>query len=240
MSSRAAEAALVALDEPLPREEFATAAWPHLRLGWTLFDARDPGRDTPAQARRLGAAVARNAVYLKQVHGTECLVLAEGQPIPERPAVADGILTDRRDLLVGVSAADCLPLFLVSRRATGVLHAGWRGVLGGILPVAMEVLRTRFRVEAAELDLFMGPGIGPCCFHVSPAVWTLFPPAARRGDAGPLRLDLAAAVLEQWQGCGGSTAVTRLGRCTVCSSPRLHSYRRDGSNGRNFAYLYQV
>ena len=135
----------------IPREEIQLADSFAPRLGWTVFDPSEPERGTPVQAARLGELHRRQPVYLKQVHLTNCLVLRTGDPVPAEPVEADGILTDRRDLVAGVSAADCLPLFLVSPRVCGVLHAGWRGVLGGILPLAVLRLNHEFGVRADEL-----------------------------------------------------------------------------------------
>jgi len=207
------------------------------QVGWTVFDPGDPERSTPAQAERLSALHKRKAVVLRQVHLTNCLVLRSEDSIPGSP-VADGVLTDRRDLLAGVSAADCLPLFLIAPEACGVLHAGWRGVLGGILPLAVETLRHEFGVTLDRLRLYTGPGIGPCCFEVSAAVWSCFPADARIRTEAALRLDLLRVVSAQWRACGGEAPAVHLGRCTVCGVPRLHSFRRDGGSGRNFAYLY--
>lgn len=224
-------------DAGLLREEFSLPGTGAPRLGWTLFDASDPERGTPTQAERMGDLYRRRAMYLKQVHLTDCVVLTHGALLPKAPQ-ADGILTDRRDLLTGVSAADCLPLFLVSHAAVGVLHAGWRGVLGGILPRAVQTLRHEFGVNRRDLRLYIGPGIGPCCFEVSAAVWSCFPPEARLHSSSGLRLDLVKVVTAQWLALGEVEPATHLGRCTSCSAPKLHSYRRDGGRGRNFAFLY--
>lgn len=223
---------------PLPRQEWVCTSVPALRLGWSLYDPRCPNRDTPTQAQELGQHLSRRGFSLKQVHGTACVVLAESAALPEGRVEADGILTDRRDLLVGVSVADCLPLYLITHRAVAVLHAGWRGVLAGILPLAMQRLREEFKVTLESMEMVIGPGIGPCCFEVGPSVGLLFPAGCRVHRAGALYLDLARAVEVQWQAAGGRTAARRLDRCTRCSKPALHSYRRDGGTGRNFAYLY--
>ena len=228
----------IASESGIPREELQLSdAWAP-RLGWTVFDPSEPERGTPAQAGRLAELHQRQPVYLRQVHLTSCLVLKSGDPIPSEPVEADGILTDRKDVLVGVSAADCLPLFLISRRVCGVLHAGWRGVLGGILPLAVHTLRHEFGVQPDELQLFTGPAIRSCCFEVSTAVWSCFPPESRLKTDSTWRLDMLQVIERQWKECGAGTPAVHLGRCTVCGTPKLHSFRRDRGRGRNFAFLY--
>lgn len=221
---------------PIPHENFRHDKDVSLTLGWTLLDSTEPERPARVQAELLGGQLARRSLLVQQVHLTRCIVIAEGDTLPSTTERADGIITNRRDLLLGVSVADCLPLFVVSRCGVALLHAGWRGVLGGILPLAMQRLQSAFGPEPGELELLIGPGIGPCCFEVSPAVGTLFPLDCRTDRQGKLYVDLPAVVMDQWQHAGGG-AVVRLDRCTSCSSPALHSYRRDGGAGRNLAYL---
>lgn len=230
--------ATVASVSGLPREEIQLSLPQAPRLGWTVYDATLPERGTPAQAEHLGRLHGRTPVYLRQVHLSKCLVLRRGDSLPAEPVEADGILTDRKDVLAGVSAADCLPLFLISREVCGVLHAGWRGVLGGILPLAVWTLRHEFGVRPEELQLYTGPGIGPCCFEVSAAVWSCFPAEARLKSVEGWRLDLLRVVSRQWQECGAAVQAIHLGRCTMCGTPRLHSFRRDNGKGRNFAFFY--
>lgn len=220
----------------LPREEQKLPGAGAPTVGWTLSDSAFPDRSTMETAGALGRLHQRPVVRLKQVHLTHCVEITGIQPIPEAP-VADGIITDRRDLLIGVNVADCLPLFLVSDRVVAVLHAGWRGVLGGILPLAVERLARTFGIAPDELRLYVGPGIGACCFEVSSSVWSLFPESARKTTEHGLRLDLLRTVNDQWRRCSAGP-LEHLGRCTVCSQPQMHSYRRDRGQGRNFAYLY--
>ena len=226
----------VVRSQPIPHEEHRHGKAGSLTLGWTLLDPVEPDRPARVQAELLGRHHSRHSVLVQQVHLTRCVVIAEGDKLPSTPERADGVITNRRDLLVGVSAADCLPLFVVGQSGLAVLHAGWRGVLGGILPLARQRLAGAFGPGSGEPELVIGPGIGPCCFEVSPAVWTLFPLSSRVAREGKRFVDLPAAVIEQWQLAGGGPVV-RFDRCTSCSSPALHSYRRDGGAGRNLAYL---
>jgi YfiH family protein len=208
-------------------------------LGWTLLDRRKPDRSIAEISLMLGELHHRTPYYLKQVHRTHLLVLRKGGPLPSAPHVADGLLTDRRDVLLGVNVADCMPLFIRAGNVFGVLHAGWRGVVGGILPVALKRLFENFDLAAHDAELIIGPGIGPCCFEVSASVWGLFEEQHRLLRGTHFMVDLGSAVHSQWVQSGGRPEATHmLSRCTFCSQPALHSFRRDRTVGRNYAYIY--
>lgn len=226
--------------DPFDRQE---GRWPgrdDLAFGWTLLDRNDPSRTVGESAFRLGEVFERTPVRVHQVHGDQVYIVERGARFSlDHPTSADGILTTRRDLIIGVSVADCAPLFLRFPGGTGVLHAGWRGVLGGILPRALEHINSRWDISPDEVELILGPSIASCCFEVSPAVASLFPPQLRRTLDERLFVDLPGALIEQWIRFGGAPEhFFRSDRCTFCTSPRMHSYRRDGKGGRNFAYLY--
>jgi copper oxidase (laccase) domain-containing protein len=85
----------------------------------------------------------------------------------------------------------------------------------------------------------VGPGIGPCCFEVSAAVGGLFEEQHRLQRGPRLFIDLVSVLLSQWRRCGGrASGFWNLNRCTVCSEPALHSYRREHAPGRNYAYIF--
>jgi copper oxidase (laccase) domain-containing protein len=213
--------------DPLERQETAWPGRDDLMLGWTLLDRRQPNRPVADIARMLGELHHRTSCYLKQVHRTDLILLLTTDPEPVLPRVADGMLTDRNDALLGVNVADCMPLFIRAGNVFGVLHAGWRGVVGGILPAAQDA------------ELIIGPGIGACCFEVSPSVWGLFDVQHRITRDRQLLVDLPSAIQSQWARFGGRPEASHtMSRCSVCSQPAMHSFRRDPAAGRNYAYIY--
>lgn len=217
--------------------------WPgrdELIFGWTLLHRTERSRTTAEIAFRVGETLDRTPVCLKQIHSTNLFLVDQETPLSlENLPRADGIITRRRDLVIGVSVADCIPVFLNFPGGIAVLHAGWRGVVGGILPEALQTLDHLWDISPDSVEALIGPSIGPCCFEVSGVVSALFPPQVRRTNQGRLYIDLPGALIEQWVRHGGRPELFhRADRCTKCGSPRMHSYRRDRSGGRNFAYLY--
>ena len=147
-----------------------------------------------------------------------------------RGARGDGIWTDERGLPVLALAADCLPIALArangSKPALALLHAGWRGLLEGIVPAGISALGGR-AVAAA-----VGPAIGPCCYAVGEDVAERFRRAFGPGLYRDGRLDLWTAA-ERALRAANCVRVDRVDLCTACSPARFFSHRRDeGLTGR--------
>jgi YfiH family protein len=157
----------------------------------------------------------------RQVHGA--VVARVDGPAPVADGV-DGHATGQAGLALLVLAADCLPIVLAARGAVAVVHAGWRGLAGGILGAGVRALRDaggRGPVTAA-----VGPGAGGCCYEVGDEVRAAFAdvPEARDGRT----LDLKAVAAARLRAAGVET-VHDTGLCTMCSDPALFfSHRRDG------------
>jgi hypothetical protein len=168
-------------------------------------------------------------IGVKQVHSQQ--VFAVSSESPYKGAEGDGMITSDRTLVLGVTVADCLPIFLYSRDGScfGILHSGWKGT--GIVAEAIEMLKARYGVRPEQLHIVMGPGIGPCCYQVDEERADLF--TSKWGEETVEHrpqpyLDLRKAnlaVLRQY----GPSRVTVVSTCTCCH-PDLGSYRREGKN----------
>jgi len=142
----------------------------------------------------------------------------------------DGIWTDERGLPVLALAADCLPIALArangSQPALALLHAGWRGLLEGIVPAGVSAL------GGGTVAAAIGPAIGPCCYEVGEDVAGRFRRAFGFGLYRDGRLDLWTAA-ERALRAAGCARVDRVDLCTACSPERFFSHRRDeGITGR--------
>ena len=149
---------------------------------------------------------------------------------------ADGLWTDERGLPLLALAADCLPIALAqangSRPALAVLHAGWRGLLGGIAASGVAA------VGGGLVSAAIGPGIGPCCYDVGEEVAARFRRAFGLGLAQDGRLDLWSAA-ERALRAAGCVRVDRVDVCTACNPDRFFSHRRDeGLTGRQGVLAY--
>jgi len=142
----------------------------------------------------------------------------------------DGLLTDRPGLLLRVAVADCYPILLYdpSGGVVGALHAGWRGVLKGILPRALELISEHWKSPLGEVWVVVGPGISGKVYQVGPEVAERFLAQGLPVLENPYRLDLLAALRLQALSHGvRAEHFWASGHCTY-SDRRFFSHRRDG------------
>ena len=206
------------------------------------FDLRLFGRAVPPAAdsrwRALLAATGfPGAAHARQVHGTRIAVhaaLHEGLHTDGGPA--DGHATSAAGVLLGVTVADCVPVYLVDpeRRAVALLHAGWRGTAAGIMEAGMGTLARRFGSRPGDLHLHLGPAICGDCYEVGPEVFGALglpvPPA-------PKTVDIRAVLAGQARALGvPGGRVSDSGTCTLCGDGGYFSHRR-GDAERQAAFL---
>lgn len=157
-------------------------------------------------------------------------------------AGVDGLITDRPGLGLWLAFADCVPILAFDpvRPAIGIAHAGWRGTLAGIARTLVEAMVEQLGTHVADLQLAIGPSIGPCCYVVGDEVvaafrqtWSDAPSLFVGGGPSP-RLDLWEAnhwLLRQAGISEQQISVARL--CTFCHVDRFFSHRAQaGTAGR--------
>jgi hypothetical protein len=176
-------------------------------------------------------------VLAHQIHGTRVLWHAADNP-PGWLLVdgADGHGTDVDGILLTVTIADCIPVYLIvpDRRTIALLHAGWRGVAGGMLARGVEAICDRSGASSSDIVMHCGVGICGRCYEVGPEVMDGL--GLQADGPGPWLADLRAVLADQ---------AARLGirECTAspfCSAhdPDFFSHRRSrGTDGRMIAFL---
>lgn len=201
---------------------------PFASLNLGPFSGDDPGNVTENLRR---AAEGLPTAAVRQVHGADVLE-ASAPGAPEREA--DGLVTVREGLALVVTTADCLPVALAGSGAVAMLHAGWRGLSGGVLEAGVAMLRQIGGGGAVHAAV--GPGAGPCCYEVGPEVAAHFPAAVLAHG----RLDLKAAASDRLRAAGVGT-VSDVGRCTMCEADVFFSHRRSGPiTGRQGGLIWRA
>jgi YfiH family protein len=223
----------IAIDLPGARAVFTTR-----RGGFSRgpFESLNLGRlthdnpETVGQNReKLAGELCVRLAMIRQVHGSEVVAARPDGALRE----ADGQLASEPGVAPMVLTADCLPIAIAGEGVVAILHAGWRGLAGGIVEAGISALR-RLGV-AGPLTAAIGPGAGPCCYEVGEEVHAAFPDQPRNGR----NLDLKAVArrrLEQ----AGADAVYDVCLCTICSERSLFfSHRRDrGVTGRQAGIVW--
>jgi YfiH family protein len=141
----------------------------------------------------------------------------------------DGLWSDEPGLGMLLLTADCLPIAIArtngERPALAILHAGWRGLLAGIVGVGVRTL-------GGPVAAAIGPAIGPCCYEIGEEVAEPFREAFGADVVREGRLDLWTSA-ERALRAAGCKHVDRFDLCTSCNPDRFFSHRRDrGQTGR--------
>jgi YfiH family protein len=209
-----------------------------LNLGFATAD--DPSDVAENRRRALAAAGAdaARAVSLRQRHGSDVIEAGASTAGAFLDASAiwpegDALVTSAPGLPLVAYGADCLTAALVAPGGArlAVVHAGWRGLVAGVLEAAAESVGTGFTAV-------IGPAAGACCYTVGDDVAAQL--RARFGDAVVVdgRADLAGCALRALER-GGAAATVSAELCTICDSERFHSHRRDGQgSGRQSVVAY--
>lgn len=196
----------------------------------------------------------KRIVTAELVHGNTVHVVTEkdlGKCIPQ----CDGLITDIPNVPLFIRTQDCVPIFLRDddHRIAGIVHAGWRNVLSGVLIKAIRCIQTNFEIPAKNIFVKFGPSIKHCCFEIKEDVEVLF--RENHGNCiherdGLLYLALGKVLTKQAYACGVfAGCVEEDNDCTFCcledSEHKYFSWRRqlikikDGSNLGSVATLWQ-
>ena len=186
---------------------------------WTQIDCPEPPR------------------WLTQVHGAQAIHLDDWHT----GIAADAAWTDRPRQVAVIKTADCLPVFLASQAKPMIaaVHAGWRGLAGGVLETTIEAMPT----HPSTLQAWIGPAISQSAFEVGEDVYQAFVgqesglahffQASRPHHWHADLVGIAVIKLKQLGVCGVSVA----GLCTASDPTRFYSYRAGLPKGRETARM---
>lgn len=212
--------------------------WASLNLG---PHTQDSAAHVVENRRRLGFEP-DSVVWVRQVHGTRVHDADASMHAKADPVEADALITASRHRVLAIMTADCLPVVLGSAdgQHVGVAHAGWRGLLAGVLENTLAALQSAYKGPGMPLwRAWIGPGISQAHFEVGDEVRrafvgtdaqtsTFFIPAGRTGK---WRADLTAIARHRLIKSG----VRQVDACNLCTyehTDLFYSYRRDRVTGR--------
>lgn len=216
-----------------------TATQGHSQGAYAHFNLAEHVGDDSAQVlanrQQLANILGCTPVWLDQVHGVD-VAQACSQPV----ATADASVTRERGVACTIMTADCLPVLLATRDGScvGAAHAGWRGLLAGVLENTAKAMDC----EPQAIQVWLGPAIGAQVYEVGPEVREkfladnpvaaqAFQPSAREEHWFADLYCLARLRLQRF----GIKEIYGGGFCTLTDT-RFYSYRRQSQTGR-FASL---
>ncbi|MBA2934892.1 peptidoglycan editing factor PgeF [Sphingomonas sp. CGMCC 1.13654] len=210
-----------------------------IHAGLNVGLGSDDDRDAIHENRRRAVEAVKPGARLATVHQVHSAiaVVADAFPDDTRPH-ADALVTDRPDMLLGVLAADCVPVLFADIEAgvVGAAHSGWKGAIGGVSLATIEAMETlgadRSRIAAA-----VGPCIGRASYEVDDGFLARFvaqDPENERfflaGRSGHHQFDIEAYVVARLA-AAGVRRIEALGLDTYPAEDRFFSYRRATHRG---------
>lgn len=208
----------------------STGLFGSLNTGLGTGDAPAAVRENRARcASALGAAT---LITLHQIHSADVVAVDAPWSDDLRPR-ADGLVTVRPGVALGVLAADCMPFLFVDPKSLviGAAHAGWRGALAGVLEATVRAM-TSLGAEPSRIVAALGPCLRQRNFEVGldvvdafaqkhPAAIRFFAPGV---SAGKRQLDLAG--FGAWRlALSGVETFDDLSVCTLAEPETYFSYR---------------
>jgi YfiH family protein len=209
-----------------------------LNLGLIKGDSR---QKVIANRRRFYNAIqipAERTVQGIQVHGARIRIVTEPGTHPK----TDGFITTQKELVLLIKTADCPAVLLIDpqQQVIAAVHAGWRGVVNGILEKVMRLLADQFNSQPAKILCAAGPAMRSCCYEVQEDVWKIFPEDVIIRRDEKYFLDLPLLIRQKLLGQGIiENHLDDSDLCTSCRADLFFSHRRDsGRTGRMMAAIY--
>ncbi len=184
-------------------------------------------------------------ILMKQRH-TNTVFIVDSPNLNYLP-VADAMLTNMKNVKLGVKTADCLPILLYNPESVliGVIHSGWRGIVNRVISNTIDLLKNFYNARPEHTYLAIGPSIGSCCYEVGRDVYESISSTMDTGDAFKektkqkwlLNLRKMAGYEITSNGVPESN-IFNIDICTRCSDD-FYSYRA-GKEGRQISYITLV
>lgn len=207
------------------------------------FVIKNNGQDIDEKLAYQTMSSDRKVVVTNQIHGCDiCLVDSMFDKFYPAKVEADGLMTDRSDVVLTIHTADCVPVFLASsdRRCVALVHAGWKGTAEKFASQAVKSFCSEYGLHSRDLVAAIGPCIEPDCYQVGYEVAerSLLEYAKPQAN-GKWLLDLRSANRDQLLSAGMKPCNIYISDfCTKCHPGMFHSYRREGKlKGKMIAFM---
>jgi len=183
-------------------------------------------------------------ITLKQIHSDVVHIVNKNNlsNFLDNPLIeGDGLITALPGVLIGVSTADCVPIFYLSeeKKVCGVVHAGWRGIYLNIHRKTLEIFKKVFSVSPDRITVVIGPHIKECCYTVGEDMFNYFDNTYFIEKNGCLYLNLDKILIYDFNEFGVKREnIKVLPYCSYCDEGGVfYSYRKGDLKGRNLAFI---
>lgn len=169
-----------------------------------------------------------NIVLQKQVHSDICTRVDKGGMCGE----SDALITNKPDIALVVSVADCTPIFLydTKEKVIAAIHSGWKGTEKRIVSRTLLKMKEDFQTKAANIIAYIGPSISQQNYEIGSEVAALFDEKYLKEKGEKFLLDVKGANYDMLIDAGVLRSNIQMSAlCTFELQDLLHSYRRDGT-----------
>ena len=171
-------------------------------------------------------------VFANQVHGT-CVKKVSFCDRNKFMDCCDGLITDDKNITLCIFTADCMPVFMASRDygVVAMVHAGWRGLAGGIIESAVIRFLEDFGISPRDIFAYIGPHILQCCYRVGDELKKVFDVSS-----GKEFFSLSKQAESQMKKLGIKTIYAST-HCSCHEYETFYSYRRDKTQNRMMSLI---
>lgn len=224
-----------------------------LNLGFNRGDEEENVVENYRRVCRALEVPLESVVLSKQVHETNIIKVTNedrgnGIISPNKWESIDGMYTDQKGITLVTHYADCVPLFFYAEKygMIGMAHAGWRGTVGEIGQKMIKIWHEEENIPLEEIEVAIGPSIGPCCFEVGIEVAEVFKQTF--GDTSFINYneEIKKYHIDLWE-CNKQSLlslgmreeqITVAGICTCCHNKIFFSHRKtQGQRGTLGAFM---
>ena len=170
---------------------------------------------------------------------------------PDKFNDTDALVTDKKDFVLALNFADCVPLIFYDevKKVVAVAHAGWRGTAQKIAKKTVLKMKEEFNSDTKDIIALIGPAIGKCCYEVSSEVMqelvNTIPESEKelvydKMSDEKAKVDLK--LINKFQILAtGVSKIDLCEDCTSCKNELFFSYRKEqGHTARHSAVIKMI
>ena len=183
-------------------------------------------------------------ISLNQLHSDKVILFSQKKELTKKFS-GDAILTKQPNLVLTVSVADCVPIFLVNpkEKIVGLIHSGWKGSLLNIVSEALKYAKEGWNAHAKDFFALLAPSIQNCCYEIGKEMAILFDEKfINNSSKNNSKLDLPGLNITQLLKAGVKRKnIFQIRDCTCCKNQIFYSYRKERENaGRMMAFIGMI
>lgn len=216
-------------------------AFASLNVGGTVGDDLSAVAENHRRMYASLGLVPEQTTTIWQVHGNDVVVAEGNQPQRKWLTRADAMITDKPNVGLAMRFADCVPILFYDpqHHALGIAHAGWRGTVTKIVQHTVEAMQNVYGTNPAELQVGIGPSIGPDHYQVGEEVVVQVHANFEHTEDLITRAEDGSAYLDLWTANElslqeiGVHSIERANICTATYTDEFYSHRAEkGKTGR--------